>query len=118
MGDRQYKYDVVLKEKGKDSAFLSVGIDEYHLDFIVHSFTGHTQLNLFCVVYDSEGKVSDSLECQAFTIPWDNILYIHQMHSVKTAFDNASQRVSKDMDLVTKITEEHKNRTKNDVAVG
>lgn len=115
--EREHKYEVVLKEKTHESEYLNILIDEYHLDFIAHGITGYTQLNLFCIVYDGEGKVSDLPECQAFAIPWDNILYIRQMHGIKSMFDKTEIAIDKARATLTEIAENAEKVRKEDMSV-
>ncbi len=114
----QHKYEVVLKDKDDTDKFVGIDIDEYSLDFIVHAFTGMTELNLFCVIHDDSGQISDAPECQAFTIPWDNILYIHQFHGLKATLDKANEKVKKDGDTFNKVLAEHKMKAEKDMSIG
>ncbi len=119
--ERRYRYEVVLKEKDKDGLFLTIPIDEYNLDFIVHAYTAMTQLNLFCVIKDNKGEITDSEDCQAFTIPWSEILYIHQISGLKTTIEKANNKIDKDSKLHQEINEKYKKENelnlKQDVSV-
>lgn len=114
--ERLYKYEVVLKEKDKDGLFLTIPIDEYDLDFIVHAYTGMTQLNLFCIIKEN-GELTDSEKCQAFTIPWEQILYIRQIHGLKSTMEKANKKMNQDQKNLNKTLEKHKNGLRSDASI-